>query len=1261
MVRTDEISNFGKPGRDWVLPPRHQARQAIPAIRGYIYQFHRTAEAWINLADDHLLYLEVAEDFSEIARNPSGLDDVLHATQVKETRESGSLTLNSSDVLEAIQHLFDLQESNPGRTIVLTFLTTSPVGRERKSPLPSGRPGLEAWQIAAASGDVTEIRDALVLRFPSGPIHQFLTSSPDEWLRSRILSALRFVCGEQDCTEIESRNRETLVRKRDEVRSSIDMARKAYDSILSEVIGTIVSSPTRKLDKLAFIECFQSATSIGVPSQIVMDKFEDLTVEDANSAHRLDDDALKRLARTLLDTGVPPGIQNLFPDAKESSLAAWHSINGVDRFVVEPAKTGGRDAPRRLAVGALASSDDRRHLITAAPGSGKTFSLRQLADKLLAHSDLVPLFLPIGTLETWQQVLTIISDVCPSCEPAGLLRDPRVCVLLDGWSEFATGVHLAERARAIRVLSGARVLASARQPDEGDSSFTLWTLEKLPPDAVQQAIKLARPDDLVSAPELLDLLRLPLLLSLFLLSESDATRPGELLRQFHEHLAKTLPESLFYALSVAASKTALASDNSYQRFLSETRHRADASGISDAGRLLEKLGTIVNRGGKIMPVHDLYWSWLVGCGLLIEDQVATAACHINTSESLTLALQSGQYAEVETVSQVAELDIILAAKIEASRQSPAFHSVLSAAIERGLDDPRLSVRSRAGLAGLVSKRPEYLKRALSIFSEVSMARHYMPEWAEAVTPEDLWANRGTLAEWIGSPGTASILEIIGRTGGTKWLPWIENLVVAQRVDPGETVATALACSPSVPHWAYKHLDALAKSKPWLLRLAAERASNLELAQWLAQHYDDIVRDGDPGSGGWWHLNKLLVACGDDAVFQALLDRFLGMSSRSQELLCYAVADRGAPWIGKFQKVAFASRKKTRIDYPFHKLSEVFAAEVDDATTRQWIADGYDNEGWRVLIGRYGNAILPELVAALPDSFSDQHYISALANMRYLRDAPATIIPEIMKRVRGIMQPMATEHVLEALATANLPGMLAIVNWIVRQAGQMPAYHVHLSIRLYETWHQATSRDILVSTSHGTMPYPVWVTAFSAAKWEDHFTPQLLSKYPEMATEIVLNQFGADDAKAEAVLRQVKGIRSYNASLFQRMIGAPKLAALIPEVFIECLDTFPESDLIKLAHSEHVNKNMLLWRLSAARNPSHKPVHVELIKWVLSEDINLHHCRYIASMLRSYSRHEVLQLLMETTTPSDDRSIWLVREVESVRKQRLLNEELRWIQ
>ena len=98
---TEKIAKFGE-GTAWLLPSGEIDRQAIAPLRGYVYQIHQTLSAWITLAENDQLYVEIAEDFATVARDPERLDEVLTATQVKDTRESGSVTLNSSDVLEAI-------------------------------------------------------------------------------------------------------------------------------------------------------------------------------------------------------------------------------------------------------------------------------------------------------------------------------------------------------------------------------------------------------------------------------------------------------------------------------------------------------------------------------------------------------------------------------------------------------------------------------------------------------------------------------------------------------------------------------------------------------------------------------------------------------------------------------------------------------------------------------------------------------------------------------------------------------------------------------------------------------------------------------------------------------------------------------------------------------------------------------------------------------------------------------------------------------
>src|SRR5437868_465195 len=84
-------------------------RQAVDALRGYIYQIWRSIFAWIDLSDVDLLYLEGAEDFDVLSASAAVV------TQVKNT--SGAKTLRSQDVLDSLGNFVELRKRNPGHSI----------------------------------------------------------------------------------------------------------------------------------------------------------------------------------------------------------------------------------------------------------------------------------------------------------------------------------------------------------------------------------------------------------------------------------------------------------------------------------------------------------------------------------------------------------------------------------------------------------------------------------------------------------------------------------------------------------------------------------------------------------------------------------------------------------------------------------------------------------------------------------------------------------------------------------------------------------------------------------------------------------------------------------------------------------------------------------------------------------------------------------------------------------------------------------------
>src|ERR1700686_201148 len=88
---------------------------------------------------------------------------------------------------------------------------------------------------------------------------------------------------------------------------------------------------------------------------------------------------------------------------------------------------------------------------------------------------------------------------------------------------WAGGQVSRERTRALRALGGARVIANGRRAVSGDTGFRLWMLDPPPGSAVEEAIRRAFPGAPPVAAPVIELLRLPLALSLFILLGGAAT------------------------------------------------------------------------------------------------------------------------------------------------------------------------------------------------------------------------------------------------------------------------------------------------------------------------------------------------------------------------------------------------------------------------------------------------------------------------------------------------------------------------------------------------------------------------------------------------------------------------------------------------------------------------------------------------------------------------------------------------------------------
>ena len=181
-------------------------RQATDSIEGYRYQILHSVNAWLDLADNDILYLEVAEDFDIES------DGTFTATQVKHTQNN--ITLRSQQVIDGINNYWELRTNNPDRRVKFRLLTKSKMVAERGNPLGIDKPGLEVW--SRCSGNETAIEKISNFLQTDGKIskevNDFLTRSSPEEIYEQLIRTHYLGNGQQSHVSfVEQSIREKLV------------------------------------------------------------------------------------------------------------------------------------------------------------------------------------------------------------------------------------------------------------------------------------------------------------------------------------------------------------------------------------------------------------------------------------------------------------------------------------------------------------------------------------------------------------------------------------------------------------------------------------------------------------------------------------------------------------------------------------------------------------------------------------------------------------------------------------------------------------------------------------------------------------------------------------------------------------------------------------------------------------------------------------------------------------------------------------------
>ncbi|MHB8144004.1 MAG: hypothetical protein ACYDGX_10235 [Thermoleophilia bacterium] len=285
-------------------------RQAAAVIRAFNYQIIHSVYAWLDLGEEEVLYLEVAEDFDVVSQKAAT------TTQVKNS--STSLTLRSKDVLSAVYHCWELGEKNKDRTLSFRFISSAKIGKEQGEPFGKGIAGLELWQRCQRDSDALEKIIEFLKSQSSFPdtFLDFLNAADKETVQEKVIEPIQWLTESGDAGYVQQAVERKLTIHGNKFgigpRDSLAVIPRLREMVYEK--ASLPRQDDRLLDRVLFLQVFEDATKIMVPRSFALATSKDKgTSALATFEPRLIGEVdLPLLAKPPITTEVPPIQLNFF-------------------------------------------------------------------------------------------------------------------------------------------------------------------------------------------------------------------------------------------------------------------------------------------------------------------------------------------------------------------------------------------------------------------------------------------------------------------------------------------------------------------------------------------------------------------------------------------------------------------------------------------------------------------------------------------------------------------------------------------------------------------------------------------------------------------------------------------------------------------------------------------------------------------------------------------------------------------------------------
>ena len=262
-----------------------------------------------SLAEDEVLYLEGAEDFDIIS------PETITVVQVKDTQHN--ITLRSQEVIDAINHYWELQDNHRDMSVKFRFLTRSQRGTERDNPFGNNQRGLDLWGDCSGNEEtITKISEFLQTEGKiSKEVADFLKKAEPQQIYEQLIEPIAWETSSEEASSVEKSIKEKLVLHGNRQKIPPSYAKKVVDPLLEEALMVATQKDNRELTKARFLEIFDDETTERVPNQHWQQYQQVLaTVMDTVSASFLGDSSdITIQFQSPIQTDIPPLYHDVVP------------------------------------------------------------------------------------------------------------------------------------------------------------------------------------------------------------------------------------------------------------------------------------------------------------------------------------------------------------------------------------------------------------------------------------------------------------------------------------------------------------------------------------------------------------------------------------------------------------------------------------------------------------------------------------------------------------------------------------------------------------------------------------------------------------------------------------------------------------------------------------------------------------------------------------------------------------------------------------